>query len=172
MHGRLEMPPAPRQGPHVRVSAHGRSGQLSAVAAVPPGGQDSIDHRRVTRQQARQLVARGRQMPPSYALLRSARAAGRRGGESEVVRCAAGWRTGNTGPGPGDVTAAGERELGKELRWKACTAGEAGWDPGQACATQTCLEVPPTCRGACQPTSQQPITELSTTNIQLNAHGQ
>ena len=65
--GRLEMPPAPRQGPHVRVSADGRRGQLSAVAAVPAGGQDSIDHRRVTRQQARQLVARGRQMPPSYA---------------------------------------------------------------------------------------------------------
>ena len=60
-------------------------------------------------------------------------------GENKVVRCA-GWRTGNTGPGPGDVTAAGERELGKELRWKACTAGEAGGDPDQACATQTCLE--------------------------------
>ena len=38
------------------------------------------------------------------------------------------------------MTAAGERELGKELRWKACTAGEAGWDLGQACATQTWLE--------------------------------
>ena len=80
-------------------------------------------------------------MPPSYApsALRSTRAAGHRGEEIIVVRCA-GWRTGNTGPGPGDVTAAGERELGKELRWKACTAGEADWDLGQTCATQTWLE--------------------------------
>ena len=63
-------------------------------------------------------------------------------GETKVARFAAGWQTGNIGPGPGGVTAAGERELGKELQWKACTAGEAGWewDPGQACATQTCLE--------------------------------
>ena len=100
--------------------------------------------------------------------LHSARAAECGGGDSKLVRCAAGWRTAKTGPGPADGTAAGKHELGLELRWKASTAGEAGWDSAvgqQGCGTQTCF-MPPRC---------VPADVAGTnygTSVQLSADGQ
>ena len=156
---RLEIPPAPRQEPHARASVVGRRVRLSAVSAVPSGGQDSAVHCRVTRHQVRRVVTRGRQMPPSYApstprVRRSAEEATANlsavppaGGHPRLVQ---GRLTGQQ-----QANTSSDSSCDGRLPPQAKLDGTRQWaNRGAAPKRVSCL------RGACQPTSQERITEL------------